>query len=106
FDNVLDFDFSPDESTIAVTFGVVGCDYPGDAARIYQVSLPDLSLKPLSPPDRLSVKVHWTPNGNSLIYTNDTGSNASLMALDLRSGKITRLSDPGDNGPDYFVAWK
>src|SRR5215470_12248449 len=37
FDTVLDFSFSPDESALAVTFGVVGCDYPGDRAQIFLV---------------------------------------------------------------------
>ena len=63
FDTVLDFAFSPDDRKIAVTFGVVGCDYPGEKAQIFLVSLPELTLTAVSPADRLSVQTEWTPMG-------------------------------------------
>lgn len=105
FDTVLDFAFSPDDRAIAVTFGVTGCDYPGELARIYKVSLPDLTLTPISPVDRLSVEPHWSPDANTILYTDYTGNDSPLVAFDLRSGKTTRLTSPGQFGPDRFLAW-
>jgi hypothetical protein len=66
FDSVLDFQFSPDDHAIAVTFGVAGCDYPGERARVYLVSVPELRLKPISPADRMSVEPRWTPTARRL----------------------------------------
>jgi len=106
FDSVLDFEFSPDDRSIAVTYGVTGCDYPGDSARIYQVQLSDLSMTPVSAADRISVQAHWSPDGHSILYTDYTGSDSPLVAIDVRSGKITRLTNPGAFGPDTFLAWR
>jgi hypothetical protein len=106
FDTVLDFSFSPDERAIAVTFGVVGCDYPGDRARIYLVSLPDMKLTPISPEDRLSVKPVWTPDGKSLVYSDYTGSDSPLVAFDLTTHKVTKLTNPGQFGPDEWLGWR
>lgn len=106
FDNVLDFEFSPDDRAIAVTFGVTGCDYPGDAARVYMVSLPDLQLTPISPADRLGVQAHWSPDGTSIVYSDYTGSDSPLVAVDLRTRKLTRLTSPGENGPDRWLRWR
>ena len=106
YDSVLDFAFSADDRSIAVTFGVTGCDYPGDTARIYRVDLSDLALTPISPADRLSVQAHWSPDGNTILYTDYTGSDSPLVAIDLRSHKITRLTNPGTLGPDTFLSWR
>ena len=106
FDTVLDFAFSPDENAIAVTFGVVGCDYPGDRARIYLVSLPDLKLTPISSEDKLSVKPVWTPDGKTIVYSDYTGSDSPLVALELATRKVSRLTNPGQFGPDTWLAWR
>ncbi len=106
FDTVLDFAFSPDEKTIAVTFGLVGCDYPGERAKIFLVSLPDLKLTPISPEDRLSVKPVWTPDGKTIVYSDYTGSDSPLVAFDLATRKVTRLTNPGQFGPDTWLAWR
>lgn len=106
FNSVLDFEFSPDGSSIAVTFGVTGCDYPGEAARVYRVSLPNLELTPISPGDRLGVQAHWSPDGKFIIYSDYTGSDSPLVAADVRTGKLTRLTNPGLNGPDYWRNWR
>jgi hypothetical protein len=106
FDNVLDFAFSPDDRNVAVTFGVAGCDYPGDVARVYLVSLADLKMRPISPADHLSVRVEWTPDAKTLIYQDYTGSNSPLVAVDLSTGIVSRLTNPGDDGPDEWLAWR
>jgi len=106
FDSVLDFQFSPDDRAIAVTFGVVGCDYPGERARVYLVSLPEMTLQPVSPPDQMSVEPRWTPDGKTLVYVDYHGSDSPLVAFDLRTRKITRLTNPGQFfGPDAWLAW-
>ncbi len=106
FDSVLDFEFSPDDHAIAVTFGAAACDYPGDVARVYVVSLPGLTLKPVTPEDHLSVKAHWSPDGRALVYTDYSGgSDAPLMVLDFTTGKMLKLTSPGLNGPDEFLGW-
>jgi hypothetical protein len=105
FDSVLDFAFSPDESAIAVTFGGATCDYPGDVARVYVFSPADLKLRPISPPDRLSVKAHWSPDSRVVIYSDYSGSGSPLMAVDVQSGNGIALTNPGQWGPDEFLAW-
>jgi hypothetical protein len=106
FDSVLDYSFSPAEDAVAVTFGRAGCDYPGDVARVYLVSLSNLALTPLSPADRMSVQAHWSPDGKTVIYSDYTGSDTPLLALDLLTRKATRLTYPGQNGPDTFLSWR
>jgi hypothetical protein len=107
FGTVLDFQFSPDDHAIAVTFGVAGCDYPGERARVYLVSLPEMTLKPISPADRLSVEPRWTPDGKMLVYVDYYGSDSPLVAFDLQTRKITRLTSPGQFfGPDAWLAWR
>ena len=107
FDTVLDFAFSPDDRTIAVTFGVAGCDYPGEKAQIFLVSLPDLRLTPISPEDRLSVQPEWTPDGKVLVYSDYRGSDSPLVAFDLQTHKLKRLTNPGQFfGPDSWVGWR
>jgi hypothetical protein len=106
FDTVLDFSFAPDEKAIAVTFGVVGCDYPGERAQVFLVSLPDLKLTPISPEDRLSVKPVWTPDGKTIVYSDYAGSDSPLVAFELATRKVTRLTNPGQFGPDTWLAWR
>ena len=107
FDTVLDFAFSPDDRSVAVTFGVVGCDYPGERAQIFVVSLPDLKLTAISPENRLSVEPQWTPDGKSLVYVDYLGSPSPLVAIDLQTRKVKRLTNPDQYfGPDKWVAWR
>jgi hypothetical protein len=107
FDSVLDFQFSPDGQAIAVTFGVVGCDYPGERARVYLVSLPEMRLEPISPLERLSVEPRWTPDGKTLVYVDYRGSDSPLVAFDLQTRKVTPLTSPGQFfGPDTWIAWR
>lgn len=106
FDTVLDFEFSPDEKSAAVTFGVVGCDYPGDRAQIFLVSLADLKTRPISPQDRLSVKPVWSPDGKVLVFSDYSGSESPLVAFDLATGKMTRITKAGQFGPDEWLGWR
>jgi WD40-like Beta Propeller Repeat len=106
FDSVLDFQFSPDDHAIAVTFAVAGCDYPGERARVYLVSVPELRLMPISPADRMSVEPRWAPDGKRLVYVDYQGSD-SLVAFDLQTRKVTPLTSPGQFfGPDTWLAWR
>jgi hypothetical protein len=106
FDTVLDFEISPDESSLAITFGVTGCDYPGDAARVYTLSLPDLTLTPISRSDHLSVEAHWSPTGKNIIYADYTENGVSLVAADPQTGKLTRLTNPQGQGMDRWLGWR
>jgi hypothetical protein len=106
FDTVLDFEFSPDERALAVTYGVTGCDYPGDAARVFVVSLADLKMTPLSPENKLSVEAHWSPGGEKIVFLDYTGSDAGIVIADLTTGNVVRATSPGQNGPDKWVAWR
>jgi len=106
FESVVDFAFSPDDRALAVTFGGERCDYPGDKARVYVVSLPDLALSPLSPADRLGVEPHWAPDGKAIVYSDFLAS--TLIVVDVRTGKATNLTNPGQygNATDVFLAWR
>jgi len=107
FDTVLDFQFSADDHAIAVTFGVAGCDYPGEKAQVYLVTLPEMTLKPVSLADRMSVEPRWTPDGRTLVYVDYRGSDSPLVAFDLQTHKVTRLTSPGQFfGPDTWLAWR
>jgi len=106
FDTVHDFEFSPDERAVAVTFGVTGCDYPGEAARVFVVGLDDLKMTPVSPEQKLSVEAHWSPDGKKVVYLDYTGSDAGLVAADLATGRLVRVTYPGQTGPDKWLAWR
>ena len=106
FDTVLDFEFSPDERALAVTYGVAGCDYPGDAARVFVVSLADLKMTPISPENKLSVEAHWSPGGKKIVFLDYTGSDAGIVIADVKTGNVVRVTSPGQNGPDKWVAWR
>jgi len=106
FDTVLDFEFSPDERAVAVTFGVAGCDYPGDAARVFVVSLADLKMTAISPENRLSVEAHWSPDGKKIVFLDYTGSDSGIVAADVATGELVRVTRPGQNGPDKWVGWR
>jgi hypothetical protein len=106
FDSILDFEFSPDERSIAVTFGAASCDYPGDKARVFLVSLPDLSLRPISPADRLSVEAHWTPDSAGIVYADYTEGSEPIMLFNVRTGRTVRLTNPRTNGPDEWLGWR
>ena len=106
FDTVRDFEFSPDERAVAVTFGVTGCDYPGEAAQVFMVSLADLKMTPISPENRLSVEAHWSPDGKKIVFLDYSGSDAGIMVADVATGNVARVTNPGQNGPDKWVAWR
>ncbi|HYU46535.1 MAG TPA: hypothetical protein VEK84_10210 [Terriglobales bacterium] len=107
FDSVLDFEFAPDGQAVAVTYGAAACDYPGDVARVYVVRLSDLKMEAASAADRLSVKVKWSPGGRSLAFSDyTTGNDSSLYQYDLDSHRLTRLTDPGGDGPDEILGWR
>lgn len=106
FDSVLDYEFSDDDRAVTVTFGAEACDYPGDVARVYLVSLPSLAMKPISPADRLSVKARWSPDSKMVIYSDYTGSNSPLMAVEVETGRSFRLTNPGEDGPDELLGWR
>ena len=106
FDTVRDFEFSPDERAVTVTFGVTGCDYPGEAARVFMVSLADLKMTPISPENRLSVEAHWSPDGKKIVFLDYSGSDAGIMVADVTTGEVARVTNPGQNGPDKWVAWR
>lgn len=99
-----EFDIAPDGQSIAVTYGVVGCDYPGDRARIFAVSLPAMTLTPLSPDDRLSVRPHWSRDGR-FVLGSDYSKSPSLWIVEVSGGKRTRITRPGDFGSDEFLGW-
>ena len=106
FNSVLDYEFSADDQAVAVTFGADSCDYPGDSARVYMVALATMRLTPVSPTERLSVQAHWSPNGKIIVYQDYTGSDSPLMAFELATGKIIRLTNRGQMGPDSFLGWR
>lgn len=106
FDTVHDFEFSPDERAVAVTFGVTGCDYPGEAARVFVVGLDDLKTTAISAENRLSVEAHWSPDGKKIVFLDYTGGDAGLFAADLASGRLARVTNPGQLGPDKWLAWR
>jgi hypothetical protein len=108
FEKVVDFAFSPDDRALAVTFGVEGCDYPGSKARVYVVSLPDLALTPLSPAGRLSVQPHWSPDSRAIVYSDFSAITPPIIVVDVRTGKATNLTNPGEysNATDVFVSWR
>ncbi len=106
FDTVLDFAFSPEDRAIAVTFGAAACDYPGDVARVFVVSLPSMTLKPLSPADRLSVKAHWSPDSKMVVYSDYTPGEYSLVAANIATGRKIRLTTAGYDGPDELLGWQ
>jgi hypothetical protein len=106
FDTVLDFEFSPDERAVAVTYGVTGCDYPGEAARVFVISLTDLKMTPISPENKLSVEAHWSPDGKKMVFLDYTGSDAGIVVADVTTGNLVRVTNPGQNGPDKWAAWR
>ena len=75
-------------------------------AQVFLVSLPELKLTPISPEDRLSVKPVWTPDGKAIVYSDYTGSDSPLVAFDLATHKVTKLTTPGQFGPDNWLGWK
>lgn len=106
FDSIVEFEFSPDGHAIAVTFGSsTSCDYPGDEARVFVVSLPDLNLTPVSPASRLCAQPHWSPDGNVIIYGDFNGP-FPLIAVDVHTGKMTTVVNRNVNGPDTFLGWR
>ena len=106
FDSVLDYEISPHDSTIAITFGTASCDYPGDLARVYMVSLPQMELSPVSRADALGIEAHWSPDGKAIVYQEYTGSDSPLMVYDVATGQTHRLTSPGKLGPDHFLGWR
>lgn len=60
----------------------------------------------ISPVDRLSVKPVWSPDGRILVYVDYTGSDSPLVAFDLATHKMTRITKPGQFGPDEWLGWR
>lgn len=73
---------------------------------MYEVSLPDLTLTPVSSADQMSVEAHWSPDGKSIVYQDFTGSDSPLAAVDVQTGKVTKLTNPKQDGPDFWPDWR
>ena len=63
---------------------------------------------PLSPADRLSVQPRWSPDGKAIVYSDFSEMAPPLIAVDVRTGKATNLTNPVQNGnvPDTFLSWR
>ena len=106
FDNVYDFDFSPDGRYVLVGFGNVGCDYPGDSGAVYLVSLSDGSSHRLTP-NGIALKGRFSPDNNQVAYTDFTvGQAPSVFVLDLATGKTSPLVATDAYGMDEVVDWR
>lgn len=112
FDDVHDFDFSPDGRQVVVGFGTVGCDYPGDSGAVYLVSLPDGSSRRLTPTG-IALKGRFSPDGKQVAYTDfSEETTPSVFILDLASGQAARLIAPdqvktlGWSGIDEVLDWR
>lgn len=106
FDNVYDFDFSPDGRYVAVGFGNVGCDYPGDSGAVYLVSLSEGSSRRLTP-NGIALKSRFSPDNNQVAYTDFTvGRSPSVFVIDIGTGKASPLIATDEYGMDEVVDWR
>jgi len=106
FDDVHDFDFSPDGRQVVVGFGTVGCDYPGDSGAVYLVSLSDGSVRRLTPTG-IALKGRFSPDGKQVAYTDFlVGNSPSVFILDLATGKAAPLIAPDEFGIDEVLDWR
>jgi hypothetical protein len=106
FDNVYDFDFSPDGRQVLVGFGTVGCDYPGDSGAVFLFSLEDHTSRRLTP-DGIALKGRFSPDGKQVAYTDFTvAPSPSVFVLDLATGKTSPLIGVDESGMDEIVDWR
>jgi WD40 repeat protein len=105
FDDVYDFDFSPDGRQVVVGFGTVGCDYPGDKGALYLVSLTDGGSRRLTPVG-IALKGRFSPDGKQVAYTDFTSGSPSVFLLDLATGKAAPLIAPDEFGIDEVLDWR
>ena len=106
FDNVYDFDFSPDGRQVVVGVGTVGCDYPGDSGAVYLVSLTDGSSRRLTP-EGIALKGRFSPDSKQVAYTDFTvGRAPSVFVVDLATGKASPLIAIDEFGMDEVVDWR
>jgi len=106
FDNVYDFNFSPDGQQVLVGFGTVGCDYPGDSGAVFLISLADRSSRRLTP-DGVALKGRFSPDGQQVAYTDFTAAQSpSVFILDLATGKTSPLVGADESGMDEIVDWR
>jgi len=54
-------------------------------------------------PDVTPQQMFWSVKGRALVYPVNT---TPLVAVDVRSGKMTTLTNPGQNGPDTWLGWR
>lgn len=107
FDDVYDFDFSPDGRQVAVGFGTVGCDYPGDSGAVYLVSLPDGNSRRLTPEKAIALKGHFSPDGKQIAYTDfAVAGSPSVFIVDVATGKSAPLIAPDEFGHDEVLDWR
>ncbi len=107
FDDVHDFDFSPDGRQVVIGFGTVGCDYPGDVGAVYLVSLADGSSRRLTPESEIALKGRFSPDGQYVAYTNFTvAGSPSVFLVNLATGKVVPLIVPDAFGYDEVLDWR
>lgn len=106
FDDVHDFDFSPDGRYVIVSFGTVGCDYPGDNGAVYLVTLSDGSSRRLTP-NGIAVKGRFSPDSSQVAFTDFTaGQGPSVFVIDLATRKSAPLIAADELGMDEIVDWR
>jgi len=54
------------------------------------------------------VQPRWSPDGKAIVYSDFSEMAPPLIAVDVRTGKATNLTNPAQNGnvPDTFVSWR
>jgi hypothetical protein len=102
FDNVYDFDFSPDGRQVVVGFGTVGCD----CGAVYLVSLAERSSRRLTP-EGIALKGRFSHDGKQVAYIDFTVAQApSVFILDLTSGTTSPLIATDGSGMVEVVDWR
>ncbi len=102
---VYDFDWSPDSQSIAVGVGNSELGYPPSLGLIYATSVDQAKQQQLTS-DGICLRAKFSPDGQSIIYTNFTGRLSGLYRLELSDKKVVRLTNPGDNGQDFVADWR
>ncbi len=106
FDDVYDFDFSPDGRQVVVGFGTVGCDYPGDSGAVYLVSVSDGNPRRLTP-NGIALKGRFSPDAKQVAYTDFTvGQAPSVFVIDVATGRNSPLIATDESGMDEVVDWR
>ena len=95
---------SPVGSTIAWTFNERGI------RNIYVADGPEFAARRVTSytedDGQELTQLSFSRDGKTIVYSDYTGSDTPLIAVDLRSGKAARLTNPGQNGPDTFLSWR